>query len=76
MIKRKIKISYEPEADVLAWETSKAPIEYAEEVGNMVVHFSKGNKPVLVELLEASKFLSQTKKLVSKHAPEFAKIAI
>jgi hypothetical protein len=64
MKKQKIKISYEPEADVLMWETSKQPIEYAQEVGNMVVHFDKKNNPVLTELLEASKFLNQAGKLV------------
>ena len=65
MISRKIKMSYEPEADVLVWEITKQPIEYAEEVGNVIVHFSKKNNPVLMEILEASKFLSTAKKLVN-----------
>ena len=51
------------------WETSKQPIEYAQEIGNMIVHFDKKNKPVLTELLEASKFLSQAEKLVSGQHP-------
>jgi len=41
MITKKIKLSYEPEADVLAWEVTKQPIDYAEEVGNVVIHYSK-----------------------------------
>lgn len=61
---QKIKMSYEPEADVLAWEIGKQSIDYAEEIGNVVVHFSKKNTPVLMEILEASKFLSKAKKLV------------
>ena len=60
------KISYEPEADVLSWEMNKSQIDYASEVGNMVVHFTKNNKPVLIELLDASKFLRQAKNLVAK----------
>ncbi len=69
MKKQKIKISYEPEADVLMWETGKQPIEYAQEMGNLIVHFDKKNNPVLTELLEASKFLSQAKKLVFAKLP-------
>lgn len=49
-----MKISYEPEADVLMWEVSKQPIDDAKQIGNIVVHFSKHNIPVLVEILEAS----------------------
>ncbi len=61
----KAKITYEPEADVLSWEISKKPIDFAEEIGTMVVHFDKKNVPVLVEILEASKFLRAAKNLVS-----------
>ena len=50
---------------MLAWEITKQPIEYAEEIGNVLIHFSKKNKPVLMEILEASKFLSTAKKLVN-----------
>jgi hypothetical protein len=67
MKKIKVKISYEPEADILAWETGREPIDYAQEIGNMIVHFDKKNNPVLVEILEASKFLNQAKKLVYKN---------
>lgn len=65
MITKNIKLSYEPESDVLAWEVTKQPIDYAEEVGNIVIHYSKKNTPVLMEILEASKFLSKAKKLVN-----------
>lgn len=52
----KQKISYEPEADVLRVEVSKQPIDYAKEIGNFVVHFSKDDQPVYLEILEAAKF--------------------
>jgi len=65
MMTKTIKMTYEPEADVIAWEIAKQPIDYAKEVGNVVIHFSKKNTPVLMEILEASKFLSKAKKLVN-----------
>ncbi len=64
--KQKGKISYEQEADVLTWELdAKKPIDYAEELGNVVVHFDKHNAPILIEILEASKFLQTAKNLIS-----------
>ena len=60
------KINYEPEADVLTYEISSQPIDYAKEIGNIVVHFTKGNMPVLVEILEATRFLRQAEKLTSR----------
>ncbi len=49
-------ISYEPEADVVRIELTDTPIDYAREMGNVVVHFSKDNIPVYLEILEASRF--------------------
>lgn len=60
------RISYEPEADVLMWEVADKPIDYAKEVGNIVVHFSKHNTPVLIEILEATKFLTKAQNLLSR----------
>lgn len=65
--KNKVKLSYESEADVLMWEISDKSIDYAKEVGNVVVHFTKNNMPVLIEFLEASKFLEKAKNLVAKN---------
>lgn len=67
-IKNNAKISYEPEADVLMWEITEKPIDYAKEIGNVVVHFTKNNVPVLIEILEASKFLAKTKNIVEKES--------
>lgn len=63
---KKVKISYEPEADVLMWEITDKPIDYAKEIGNIVVHFTKENVPVLIEILEAGKFLVKIKNLIEK----------
>ncbi|MBI3638421.1 DUF2283 domain-containing protein [Candidatus Wolfebacteria bacterium] len=64
--KNNAKISYEPDADVLMWEISDKPVDFAKEMGNVVVHFTKNNLPVIVEILEASKFLSRVKNLVKE----------
>jgi len=60
------KINYEPEADVLTYEITSQPIDYAKEIGNIVVHFTKNNIPVLIEILEATKFLKNAERLTSK----------
>ncbi|KKW19198.1 MAG: hypothetical protein UY63_C0018G0019 [Parcubacteria group bacterium GW2011_GWA2_51_10] len=66
-MKKKIntKISYDTDADVLSLESAtRTTIDHAEEMGNLVVHFSKSNKPVLIEILEASNlFKKQPKSL-------------
>ncbi len=57
------KISYDPDANVLSWEINDKPISYAREIGSVIVHFSAGHIPVLIEVLEAGAFLAKTKKL-------------
>ncbi len=66
--KNNVRISYEPEADVLSWELSNRSIDFAKEIGNVIVHFSKKDEPVLVEILEASKFLAKADSLIEKEA--------
>lgn len=65
------KISYEAEADVLRVELSKKPIDYAMEVGNVVVHFSPENVPVYLEFLEASKFISDISDVIKNSRKSF-----
>lgn len=66
---KKPKMSYEPEADVLRVETSTQPIDYASEVGNVIVHFSRYGKPVYFEILEAKKFVKNASSLLSSKIP-------
>ena len=66
MKKKPETIKYEAEADVLSWEINDKPIDYAKEVGNVVVHFTKHNIPVLVEVLEATKFIKKAKVLIEE----------
>ncbi len=49
----KVKVSYERDADILRFEAPEGGIiDHAQEMGNLVVHFTKDEKPVLVEVLE------------------------
>ena len=52
------KIKYDEEADVLTIVMAeKGKLVYAEEVGDIVVHFDKNGKPLFMEILNASKIV-------------------
>jgi len=70
MKKTKTKITYDPDADVLSMEVSgKTKIDHATEAGDFIVHFSKKNEPVLVEVLNGSNFLKRSSKEVLQASP-------
>ena len=72
-----MRISYNREEDVLIIEVSEEGIDYAEEVGPMIVHFTKEGKPVLVEILDASDFLAEiTKASVRARDSKLAEVLI
>ena len=72
-MKNNIKIKYDPEADVLSWELSRrGKIDHAKEVGNIVVHFTKKQLPVLIEVLQASNLIRKSEKTVAKKVREFS----
>ncbi len=54
---------YDPEANLISWELTKDPINHAIELGNFIIHLSKAKKPVLIEILNASKFVGQMDKV-------------
>ena len=67
MKKTDVKISYDAEADVLSWEASRrGKIDYASEVGNFIVHFTRTGLPVLIEVLDASRILKKTGQMMGK----------
>lgn len=59
-----MKFRYDKEDDVLMVWFSKEPVDHAEQSKNIIMHVSKTNKPVLMEILDASSFLSKTTKLL------------
>ena len=58
-----MKIRYSRDEDIMLLEVSPEPIDFAEEMGPIIVHFTKSRKPVLLEILDASKFIASTAKV-------------
>ena len=54
-----LRMTYDSQVDILLVETSKRPIDHARELGPVIVHFTKDDKPVALEILDASQFVSQ-----------------
>ena len=54
-----MKFRYNKEDDVLIIELNKDKIDYAEQTGDLIVHFSPKRKAVLLEILDASCFIQQ-----------------
>ncbi len=68
-MKKIAKVSYDPNADVLALAgVVKGRIDHANELGNFIVHFTKDDRPLLIEVLEASKVFGNSSKPVRKVA--------
>jgi uncharacterized protein YuzE len=52
------KIKYDEEADVLMVVVAEeGKLSYAEEVGDLIVHFDEDNKPLFIEVLRASRIV-------------------
>jgi len=52
------KVKYDAEADVLTVVVAeKGKLAYAEEVGDIIVHFDEDGKPLFMEILNASKII-------------------
>ena len=43
--------------DILLIELSDKPIDYAEEEGRIIIHFSKDGEPILIEISDAKEFV-------------------
>lgn len=57
-----MNFKYSKEDDILMIELNNKLIDYAEQSGNFIVHFSPEREAVLIEVLGASKFLKQASK--------------
>ena len=56
------KIKYSKDVDAFLIELSDKPIYYAEEEGQVIVHFTKDGEPVLLEILDAREFVMNSLK--------------
>ncbi len=54
---------YDLEANLISWELGKGKITRVMELGNFIVHLSPAGKPLLVEILDASRFKTKLGKL-------------
>lgn len=60
-----MKVSYDREADVLMVETTdEGTIEHVEHTGPFIIHLSEEGELILLEILDASEFLSSVIKVV------------
>lgn len=55
---------YYKEDDLLAIRLSRKPFTVAEKVGQFIIHYDKNRNPVLLEILNASKLLRQTSRVL------------
>lgn len=53
------KIRYSKEVDALLVELSDEPIAYAEDDGQVILHYSDDEKLVLIEILDVTQFMSE-----------------
>ena len=65
-----MRMAYDREKDILLIEISRKPVDHAEELGPLIVHFSRQNRPVLLEVLDASDFLSAATKVTARAKTE------
>lgn len=57
-----MKIKYYREDDILVFQLSDEPYDHAEMQDNFVVHLTKDEKPVRIEVLDAKRFLKEQAK--------------
>ena len=63
-------VTYNRKEDILVLELSPGVVDYAEESGPLIAHFSAEGKLVLLEILEASEFLAQLSKTTMRAESE------
>jgi len=65
-----MKISYDRQEDILTIELdASAAIDHAEHTGSVILHLSPEDRPVLLEIMRASEFLSSLVKASMRSEP-------
>jgi uncharacterized protein YuzE len=67
-------MNYDIESNILSIELAKGAISNTKEFGNFIIHLSSVGKPILVEILNASKFISQANKIKNIEIMQKSKI--
>lgn len=60
-----MKVRYDREDDALMMYVGEGSIDYAEEMGELIVHFTAEGRPVLIEVLDASEFLARLTRITA-----------
>jgi len=61
------KVKYDPEADaLLLLLRNKGILDYAEEIGDIIVHYDKNGRTLLIEILNASKIIPKLVEALAK----------
>jgi uncharacterized protein YuzE len=61
-----MKASYDRDSDALFIHLGKGKVDYAEERGPFIIHFTRRGKPLLLEILDASEVLSNLTKVTMR----------
>ncbi len=61
-----MKAKYYEDADLLSLKISNTPYKYARQDGDVIVHYSDKKEPVLIEIVNAAKFLKDAAKQLPK----------
>jgi len=56
-------VRYDPDSDVWSLEFTESVIVDAREIGGAIVHFSDKRIPVLIEILDAGRFMAKKQRL-------------
>ncbi len=51
------KVKYSKDVDALIIELSDKKIDYADDNGNIIIHYTVEDEPVLLEIFDAKEFL-------------------
>jgi hypothetical protein len=54
------KIKYSKDVDALLIELSDKKIDYAEDKGNIIIHYTSESEPVLLEIYDAKEFIQNS----------------
>lgn len=58
-----MKTQFDPESNILMLAVGNGDIAYAKEKNGIIVHMTSSNVPVLVEILNASNFITKFAKI-------------
>jgi uncharacterized protein YuzE len=61
-----MRLSYNRKDDILTYELTTGNVDHAEEFGPMIFHLDKKGKPIILEILDASEFLSASTKITMR----------